>query len=1819
MMEFELKSDLERLNISFDDADKEKMYINFISVIDKRNKKEAIKLLSTVSTDDAFVSNIENWFVQKLTSKDLSVLKKLSPLLELSDVTRNIIRRNFVLLCQYLGNLLSMLCDEKESQEKILNSENRSHYATIAVKTCLQLIQLLPDAFLQSISSTDICKILGEIFSNIILILSSKLFTKECSLLAGTTMALLFNISSEYKETFFPVLDVLNFLGKLNVTEKKTSWKNMVIHFPKVVPSDVSTLLFINGFTTTNSVLLIQETSSSEALLNVMFRMINVELYDDPVSKYICFQTLLSWLNYINQGNLNNVLLKLNVSFIDKDSFYCNQIFDWVWKHMEDLVDGIPSLVRKIFALTLKLHCDERCIKKIEPSDDDLFYYQLAEDIFELPWHVKGRWSLLTELIPFLSYKKIILMRPCLIDELLRCLTTCGLTAVSNDVYQSILKDMKSLVNDNNLAKKEWSEIFYAPLVIALQNDNVILRQNIGQYWFPSTAKLLPDCLLIAEKEVRSLLMENKTVQLFHAYILIIKSCRSNALIRNENLSDCEDLLSQALSHSDLEIRMETFTTLCCNPKKTEPLPISFQGLLLNFVEDNLNNDSSRFRQQILSSLKKIVINIRESSVLLHRKYLDAIKRGKTDEISKQLLENLIKFIQRLLTISKSCLHPGAIFQRKKTGLLLFQLISELFVFVNDEKIRKKCAAPDSTLNFFNFLNKENHDFDIEKLDVISSIDLELLSCIEDQHDEIRELALEILDYHQVLSEDRLLSDTQQFTSTMNIALLLLDSPKYHNTESGAMIIRFIFNRLVDNSNLRFLPENFHSDKTESNDTDFMSICWFLLERGKKYCLKVDEDFLKAASQQPVFGIFLAFSQILICLTKKKYQSNLSNLSVFIRELVILCDSMSSLTVQLLSGTYVVKNGNDCAEASPSFADIDGALDVALQNCPSYYFLKKSLGHLHCRELLVSFCWLNLKAISCVLGGVGNLVSSLGTDGLLLEMETLGLIYNYYKNSLIKCRHKGVIEGALVSLTFFAKYLSSVSLYWKEMKNWCSSVLHSAVDMSQTASVTKRSAGIPMFILAILTAEPTTENKELLHQTIRYLLEVAKTELPTNINMTVDLPQFNAINIIRAIFRDASLGNTVLSMVEDVLMLTIDGFSSVSWSIRNASTILLGTLVPRMLGQRISQEESNLQNTSTVDVFFYRYRKLASYFQNCLEIQKDVGDGYEANFITPHVIPVLTFLSKLSSGEKQCKLYKTFTPILNSFLASPVFTIRELASTAIISFTPQNDYVKFVEQTIQEISSESNRNKIHGQCMVLFKSIRIATKCRTDICITIYKHYQKNCVFTSLNCDLQSLGIVIDILIECYNSMKNDTKIFGKYMKSMISYAKMLTTDAIGKTHFYKALSKAVVLFLCKEEDHDLLEQVLNNKSNDLHLFFFKFVNQSVLDINNNMKSLILQFNLKTILESNSDSLLDSSLTCFHSILNKKTFSEICDISSILSRLFELLNSSLRFIPVLLPLLQKMLSYCQYSFQVDKTTKIENDDYLSMIGTMTNFVDKYSCSTVGEDLRLAAAQTLSLFKQLILIEEQVESSSSLKDSLRIVLTSAVILLQDEDEDVRKEANSSLQFINDLVNYNRSFLTLENCHANTKNQPSVQFNITLKNLFKFVERRALTDKMYFLWLADILVGIDYCDNVESSMMLFDQEASNLYAEEMVLTHLTFKSLDSILTGLATYNKEHFLVYFSIFQTKFYFVFKKEIEWLRKMLQSKPSNKSIYGVLGSRKCFIAINRLVGWMNMVFHHSTNKGKVEIKELYMQELAPLLKTCPLPLLLIENCEKIK
>ena len=64
-----------------------------------------------------------------------------------------------------------------------------------------------------------------------------------------------------------------------------------------------------------------------------------------------------------------------------------------------------------------------------------------------------------------------------------------------------------------------------------------VIRNNIGQYWIPSTLRILPGCLTVIEEEIK-LSLNKKSSHVLHAYMLILKSARSNNLMSTEALQE---------------------------------------------------------------------------------------------------------------------------------------------------------------------------------------------------------------------------------------------------------------------------------------------------------------------------------------------------------------------------------------------------------------------------------------------------------------------------------------------------------------------------------------------------------------------------------------------------------------------------------------------------------------------------------------------------------------------------------------------------------------------------------------------------------------------------------------------------------------------------------------------------------------------------------------------------------------------------------------------------------------------------------------------------------------------------------------------------------------------------------------------------------------------------------------------------------------------------------------------------------------------------------------------------------------------------------
>lgn len=80
----------------------------------------------------------------------------------------------------------------------------------------------------------------------------------------------------------------------------------------------------------------------------------------------------------------------------------------------------------------------------------------------------------------------------------------------------------------------------------------------------------------------------------------------------------------------------------------------------------------------------------------------------------------------------------------------------------------------------------------------------------------------------------------------------------------------------------------------------------------------------------------------------------------------------------------------------------------------------------------------------------------------------------------------------------------------------------------------------------------------LLRHGIETLLEVLDTPVNGQQDETRDLPQVHALNILKAIFRDASVATAAMPYLATAALATIRGFSSPYWAVRNGAIQLYG-------------------------------------------------------------------------------------------------------------------------------------------------------------------------------------------------------------------------------------------------------------------------------------------------------------------------------------------------------------------------------------------------------------------------------------------------------------------------------------------------------------------------------------------------------------------------------------------------------------------------------------------------------------------------------------
>ncbi|KAJ2951834.1 hypothetical protein O0L34_g13997 [Tuta absoluta] len=358
-------------------------------------------------------------------------------------------------------------------------------------------------------------------------------------------------------------------------------------------------------------------------------------------------------------------------------------------------------------------------------------------------------------------------------------------------------------------------------------------------------------------------------------------------------------------------------------------------------------------------------------------------------------------------------------------------------------------------------------------------------------------------------------------------------------------------------------------------------------------------------------------------------------------------------------------------------------------------------------QIVLNCLWLNVKG-ACELSSL--LIKYQHDDNQIGACEkALDIICNVLET----CRHKGAIESAGAALGQSIQHLTSLpektelsKLPLTFLKRKLNEFLSAATQM---ASVTRRGAGLSIMVHRIVSSD-AKRGKVLFHYFMTTILEACNQvdEVPKqqNIDNVEDLPKAIYIHFLTRIVTDSSLASDIMFYSADLAELAFGNLTSPYWQIRNAALQLYGALIQKLIGQKkVSGCDGESVPTVACDELRTHSPKLWKYIQRQLNnLNYEDKIQYHSN-----LVPILNMLANLARRynftymqtetvhQMQKKEDKEMLDSLFSLLDSPIHTVRRLTAKAISNMF----YFEDISEILLNQQNDLSENCLHGRLMLI--------------------------------------------------------------------------------------------------------------------------------------------------------------------------------------------------------------------------------------------------------------------------------------------------------------------------------------------------------------------------------------------------------------------------------------------------------------------------------------------------------------------------------------
>ncbi|XP_038607456.1 thyroid adenoma-associated protein [Tachyglossus aculeatus] len=1055
-------------------------------------------------------------------------------------------------------------------------------------------------------------------------------------------------------------------------------------------------------------------------------------------------------------------------------------LLDYVFAHWDHPLDAVRHQARLVFRNLLRLHQlsqatptstlatdatpssapDASATPPPSPAvPNDPFLAGLTGHLLSLEWHVQGKFAALRCLAECIGAAGLLALAPTLPSQVLAVMGDQALAPHASDLLEALfLSHRASLQHEHPGAEAwvgPWLTTWVSPLLSVLCEGDLAQTTHITDYYLPKLLRCSPAGLGhmvdVLQASVRAGHGRGRGGRgPLGALMACLRSARAHGHLQASTLGPWSHLVTsgwikQGLVHQHGQVRIDALGLLCECHRSTELVTAEEMQLIHFFLRYNLNVQSPGLRQQICSFLGKLFCRIRESSQGLFRLAQNKARAGPAPESAQgnpdprlaqeeptEALQRYQGFLSSVCSRLFEALFPGSSHATRFSALTILSSLAEMF------------PASDGDAPVVFQLAKEINPKRVQTL----------LECFASTFEEVKTLAFDLLMKFPKTVVD--LQEPAQLQVLFQAAMELSTSTKPYDCVTASYLLNFLVHQEALLPAMcpplpapPGLPQDHQGSLAGTMEHNSLAVAGHLLDELEGDISRAEESLLQAAALAPMYGR-------VHCLTGILQQVAPSS--------VTLLDAWKPVVARLLVAAYrlsavvaPVVQSSSPEGLVPMDTDADAAArlwmilsEIQPRDTNDYFHQAKLLGgqrgpqtegrspdppgnapldaagpestacDVTAQTVLVC-CWRSMKEVALLLGLLCQLhpgPCGPGSPDTLVTVQQVKEIGEYFRQPLLQARHRGAFELAYTGFGKLTEVLARChhdSLHLLPEK-WLRAVLEEikSSDASSKLCATRRSAGIPFYIQALLAPGHKTGRMDLLKVAMQELISLAEPQPQPQSTV----PQVHALNILRALFRDARLGESVGPYVAAGVRAAILGFTSPVWAVRNSSTLLFGSLMTRIFGVKRGKDEHSKKNRMTGREFFSRFPALYPFLLEKLQAAASAMDRASGELqLHPSLFLLLLVLSRLYPSPMDNAATPTatlslapFIPVIRRCGRSPIYRSRELAARALVPFVLTDQVPATVRSLLDELPDRTHvpvrQNHIHGVLLQILHLLR---------------------------------------------------------------------------------------------------------------------------------------------------------------------------------------------------------------------------------------------------------------------------------------------------------------------------------------------------------------------------------------------------------------------------------------------------------------------------------------------------------------------------------